>query len=125
MEDYDFLLEGDNAPFRYSKHNDIYYSPIDLWKIPIKYGLGKLFLNGGTPDDFFKESNDSYINDKHPSHNRPFMFSRRPLGLPTAMPHSFAIEEVYFARLGVCYAKPSITPLYTTLTLFLSPPHFS
>jgi PIN domain nuclease of toxin-antitoxin system len=40
--------------------NDIYYSPINLWEISIKYGLEKLLLNGGTPDDFFDELNNSY-----------------------------------------------------------------
>jgi PIN domain nuclease of toxin-antitoxin system len=44
--------------------NDIYYSPINLWEISIKYGLEKLFLNGGTPDDFFDELNDSYYLSK-------------------------------------------------------------
>jgi PIN domain nuclease of toxin-antitoxin system len=45
------LLDEDNA---------IYYSPINLWEISIKYGLEKLSLNGGTPDDFFDELNNSY-----------------------------------------------------------------
>jgi PIN domain nuclease of toxin-antitoxin system len=40
--------------------NDIYYSPINLWEISIKYGLEKLFLNGGTLEDFFEELNNSY-----------------------------------------------------------------
>jgi PIN domain nuclease of toxin-antitoxin system len=40
--------------------NDIYYSPINLWEISIKFGLEKLFLNGGTPDNFFEELNNSY-----------------------------------------------------------------
>jgi PIN domain nuclease of toxin-antitoxin system len=40
--------------------NDIYYSPINLWEISIKYGLEKLFLDGGTPDDLFAELNNSY-----------------------------------------------------------------
>jgi PIN domain nuclease of toxin-antitoxin system len=31
-----------------------------LWEISIKYGLKKLSLNGGTPDDFFEELNNSY-----------------------------------------------------------------
>jgi PIN domain nuclease of toxin-antitoxin system len=43
-----------------NKDNDIYYSPINLWEISIKYRLKKLFLDGGTPDDFFGELNDSY-----------------------------------------------------------------
>jgi len=41
--------------------NKIYYSPVSLWEISIKYGNEKLFLNGGTPDDFFNELNDSYF----------------------------------------------------------------
>lgn len=47
-----------------NKNNEIYYSPISLWEISIKYGLKKLFLNGGTPDDFFKELQDSYYHCK-------------------------------------------------------------
>ena len=46
------------------ENNDIYYSPISLWEISIKYGLKKLSLNGGTPDDFFKELNASYYHCK-------------------------------------------------------------
>jgi PIN domain nuclease of toxin-antitoxin system len=42
------------------ENNVIYYSPISLWEISIKYGLGKLSLKGGTPDDFFDELNNSY-----------------------------------------------------------------
>ena len=39
---------------------EIYYSPINLWEISIKYGLKKLFLKGLTPDEFFEELSDSY-----------------------------------------------------------------
>jgi len=42
------------------KNNYIYYSPVSLWEISIKYGLKKLFLNGGTPKDFFDELDNSY-----------------------------------------------------------------
>ena len=42
-------------------NNDIYYSPISLWEISIKYGIKKLSLNGGTPDDFFTELENSYF----------------------------------------------------------------
>jgi len=45
-------------------NNEIYYSPISLWEISIKYGLKKLRLNGGTPDDFFHELNNSYYQCK-------------------------------------------------------------
>ena len=44
--------------------NDIFYSPISLWEISIKYGLKKLFLKGGTPDDFFIELQNSYYQSK-------------------------------------------------------------
>ena len=43
---------------------DIYYSPISLWEISIKYRLKKLSLKGGTPDDFFAELNNSYYHCK-------------------------------------------------------------
>ena len=46
------------------KSNEIYYSPISLWEISIKYGLKKLSLNGGTPDDFLAELNNSYYHCK-------------------------------------------------------------
>ena len=42
------------------ENNEIYYSPINLWEISIKYGLKKLSLNGLTPDEFFEELNSSY-----------------------------------------------------------------
>jgi PIN domain nuclease of toxin-antitoxin system len=46
------------------RSNHIYYSPVSLWEISIKYGLKKLFLNGGTPEDFFDELNSSYYRCK-------------------------------------------------------------
>ena len=46
------------------ENNEIFYSPISLWEISIKYGLKKLSLNGGTPDDFFGELNNSYYHSK-------------------------------------------------------------
>jgi len=46
------------------ENNLIYYSPISLWEISIKYGLKKLSLKGGTPDDFFDELKNSYYHCK-------------------------------------------------------------
>jgi len=40
--------------------NIIYYSPINLWEISIKYGLKKLDLKGITPQEFFKEVEKSF-----------------------------------------------------------------
>ena len=42
------------------KNNIIYYSPINLWEISIKYSLKKLDLNGITPEDFFQEIDNSF-----------------------------------------------------------------
>ena len=46
------------------ENNVIYYSPISLWEISIKYELKKLYLNGGTPEDFFAELKNSYYHCK-------------------------------------------------------------
>jgi len=46
------------------ENNSIFYSPVSLWEISIKYGKGKLFLNGGAPDDFFAELADSFFQCK-------------------------------------------------------------
>jgi len=42
------------------ENNIIYYSPINLWEISIKYGLKKLDLKGITPQDFYKEIDNSF-----------------------------------------------------------------
>jgi PIN domain nuclease of toxin-antitoxin system len=47
------------------QNNEIYYSPISLWEISIKYGLKKLFLNGGTPENFFEELDNSFYQCKN------------------------------------------------------------
>ena len=44
--------------------NEIYYSPISLWEISIKYALKKLFLNGLTPEDFYHELSGSFYHCK-------------------------------------------------------------
>ena len=44
--------------------NKIYYSPISLWEISIKYAIKKLFLNGITPDDLLNELNNSFYRCK-------------------------------------------------------------
>jgi PIN domain nuclease of toxin-antitoxin system len=42
------------------ENNEIYYSPINLWEISIKYALKKLDLKGLSPEDFFEELDNSY-----------------------------------------------------------------
>jgi len=40
--------------------NEVWYSPVSLWEISIKYGLGKLKLNGLTPEEFYRELSGSF-----------------------------------------------------------------
>ena len=44
--------------------NEIHYSPVSLWEISIKYGLGKLKLNGLTPEEFYHELSGSFYQCK-------------------------------------------------------------
>jgi len=57
-------LSGNVVSILLDANNAIYYSPISLWEISVKYGLKKLHLNGGTPDDFFEELGKSYYRCK-------------------------------------------------------------
>ena len=43
------------------ENNDIYYSPINLWEISIKFALKKLNLKGISPEDFFMEISGSFF----------------------------------------------------------------
>jgi len=51
------------------QNNDIFYSPINLWEISIKYGLKKLDLKGITPEDFYKEIDISFFICKEINNN--------------------------------------------------------
>lgn len=44
-----------------NKDNQIFYSPISLWEINIKYSLNKLDLKGITPEGFYQEVRDSFL----------------------------------------------------------------
>ena len=57
-------LSGQVKSILMNDNNDIYYSPISLWEISIKYGLKKLSLKGGTPEDFYLELSNSYYHCK-------------------------------------------------------------
>jgi PIN domain nuclease of toxin-antitoxin system len=49
---------------------EVFYSPINLWEIAIKYGLGKLEIKGSTPEEFLVELESSF-------------FAYRPIGRQT------------------------------------------
>ena len=55
-------LSSSTSQLLMNEKHTIYYSPINLWEITIKYGIKKLDLKGITPEDFFKElANSFYI----------------------------------------------------------------
>jgi len=54
-------LSNDIKNILLNEENEIYYSPVSLWEISIKYGLKKLFLNGGTPEDLMNEIDNSFF----------------------------------------------------------------
>jgi PIN domain nuclease of toxin-antitoxin system len=67
LADTHVLIWALNQPHRISQtmtsilHNSqatIYYSPVSLWEIAIKHGLGKLDLLGHSPEEFFAELED-------------------------------------------------------------------
>ena len=41
--------------------SDVYYSPISLWEIAIKFGLGKLDISGISPEEFLEELESSFF----------------------------------------------------------------
>lgn len=41
--------------------NEIYYSQASLWEISIKYSIGKLYLNGVTPEELYNEIENSFL----------------------------------------------------------------
>jgi PIN domain nuclease of toxin-antitoxin system len=43
------------------ENNEIYYSPVNLWEVSIKYGLGKIKLNGLSPEELFQEIDRSFF----------------------------------------------------------------
>jgi PIN domain nuclease of toxin-antitoxin system len=53
-------LSGNVKSIILDENNDIYYSPVSLWEISIKYRLKKLNLNGGTPEIFYEALKNSY-----------------------------------------------------------------
>lgn len=47
------------------ENNNIFYSPVSLWEISIKFGIKKIILDNGTPEDFFSELGNSFFQCKN------------------------------------------------------------
>ncbi|MDR3036856.1 MAG: type II toxin-antitoxin system VapC family toxin [Coriobacteriales bacterium] len=73
LADTQILLWSFNQPHRLSPHvatilgdedASVYYSPVSIWEIAIKYRLGKLDLCGHTPEEFALELENSFYRRK-------------------------------------------------------------
>lgn len=54
-------LSSTHKSYLLDESNEIYYSPVSLWEISIKYSLGKLDLQGITPEEFYAELTQSFV----------------------------------------------------------------
>ena len=70
LADTHILIWAQNSPRKLSsaistcladRSEGCYFSPVSLWEIAIKYGLGKLDLNGHTPEEFLEELDKSFF----------------------------------------------------------------
>ena len=43
------------------RHAEVFFSPVSLWEIAIKYQLGKLSIHGVTPEEFLDELDASFF----------------------------------------------------------------
>lgn len=50
-----------------SVEHQVFYSPISLWEIAIKYNLGKLSLVGMSPNEFYLEIEKSFLKPLMPT----------------------------------------------------------
>jgi len=70
LADTHILIWAQNSPGKLSptikdclddRSEMCYFSPVSLWEIAIKYGLGRLNLNGHTPEEFLEELDKSFF----------------------------------------------------------------
>lgn len=62
-----------------SDTNEVYYSQASLWEISIKYRLGKLLLGGLTPEDFYREVENSFMKCRELRNAELVSFHRLPI----------------------------------------------
>ena len=62
-----------------SEENDIYYSQASLWEISIKYTLGKLSLEGVTPEGLYQEIKNSQLKCRRFMNEELISFYRLPI----------------------------------------------
>jgi PIN domain nuclease of toxin-antitoxin system len=62
-----------------SNENEIYYSQASLWEISIKYNLGKIVLIGMTPEEFYREIENSHLKCRSLENEELITFHKLPI----------------------------------------------
>ncbi|MDP2790412.1 MAG: type II toxin-antitoxin system VapC family toxin [Rectinemataceae bacterium] len=62
-----------------SESNEIFYSQASLWEISIKFALGKLSLEGITPEEFYLEIKKSHLKCRRFMNEELIGFHRLPI----------------------------------------------
>lgn len=62
-----------------SESNEVFYSQASLWEISIKFALGKLSLEGITPEEFYLEIRKSHLKCRRFMNEELIGFHRLPI----------------------------------------------
>lgn len=62
-----------------SEENEVFYSQASLWEISIKFALGKLSLEGITPEEFYLEIRKSHLKCRRFMNEELIGFHRLPI----------------------------------------------
>ena len=59
--------------------NEVFYSQASLWEISIKFNMGKLFLKGMKPEEFYEEVANSFLKCRPFSNDELITFYKLPI----------------------------------------------
>lgn len=62
-----------------AEDNEIFYSQASLWEISIKYKLGKLVFEGISPEDLYREIENSFLRCRTFTNDELISFYRLPI----------------------------------------------
>lgn len=62
-----------------AEDNEIFYSQASLWEISIKYNLGKLVFEGISPEDLYREIENSFLRCRTFTNDELISFYRLPI----------------------------------------------
>jgi PIN domain nuclease of toxin-antitoxin system len=62
-----------------AEENEVVYSQVSLWEISIKLNLGKLVLDGVTPEELYEEVENSYLRCLELKNDQLISFYKLPI----------------------------------------------